>query len=267
MDHICVDCKVPKPITEFYGGQTRKYRDRRVLSKRCRSCRDIIEKQRQYAKENGLHVCTTCRLAKPIDQFCKNGKYIGCYCNHCNADHQREKRVKAGKPLRDRRRRDIGDESTGFVCSRCDIQKPSCEFKKRNDGRWSYVCRECKEKRFEIGRDTPKSSFRRCKATAAYRKLSWSLTFEQFIELRSKPCHYCTFPIQISSGVGIDRVDHLKGYEIDNVVSCCPQCNICKGDHFSLEEMELIGKVIKQIRENRVTAGLPPMPPRNQNHR
>lgn len=64
------------------------------------------------------------------------------------------------------------------------------------------------------------------------------LTIDQFIDLASKPCHYCdSLPSNIRRKDkhtfyynGIDRIDSSKGYLLDNVLPCCWVCNRAKGD-------------------------------------
>lgn len=63
----------------------------------------------------------------------------------------------------------------------------------------------------------------------------WSLTFEQYREIVTKPCHYCGAPpSQKTKNVGhlkngIDRVDSSVGYHFANCVPCCARCNVMKG--------------------------------------
>jgi len=45
--------------------------------------------------------------------------------------------------------------------------------------------------------------------------------------LINRPCFYCG---QKNDTKGLDRVDNNKGYLIENVVSCCQQCNLMKRD-------------------------------------
>ena len=49
----------------------------------------------------------------------------------------------------------------------------------------------------------------------------------------------------------IDRIDNNKGHEINNVVPCCYECNVARGNNFSFEEMKLLGKTIKLIKLKR----------------
>ena len=49
----------------------------------------------------------------------------------------------------------------------------------------------------------------------------------------------------------IDRIDNSKGHTKDNTVPCCYECNCARNNNFSFEEMKVLGKTIKQIKENR----------------
>lgn len=57
------------------------------------------------------------------------------------------------------------------------------------------------------------------------RGYSFSLTLEQFKSFWGKPCYYCGGEIE---GIGIDRIDNTMGYEINNCVPCCIDCNKMK---------------------------------------
>lgn len=65
--------------------------------------------------------------------------------------------------------------------------------------------------------------------------------------ITSKSCIYCGD----TENVGCDRIDNSKGHTKDNVVPCCGECNLTRGNRFSLEEMLKIGITIKQIKYNR----------------
>jgi hypothetical protein len=75
---------------------------------------------------------------------------------------------------------------------------------------------------------------------ASNRNLSFELNEDIFRDLTSKECSYCgRSPNRISRNKGnngeyiyngLDRVDNSRGYEIDNVVPCCWDCNRMKGD-------------------------------------
>ncbi len=80
------------------------------------------------------------------------------------------------------------------------------------------------------------------RAGAKRRDLLFALDLDQFVALAQSPCAYCgTGPANVAriKGAGyeffvpysgIDRVDNTRGYEPDNVVSCCGACNTAKSE-------------------------------------
>lgn len=62
-----------------------------------------------------------------------------------------------------------------------------------------------------------------------------------------KPCTYCGD----TERVGCDRVNNRLPHIKANVVPCCPDCNVARGDNFSHEEMLLLGKTIAAIKHAR----------------
>lgn len=67
----------------------------------------------------------------------------------------------------------------------------------------------------------------------------------------TKSCVYCGD----NKNVGCDRIDNNKGHTKDNVVPCCVVCNTARGNNFSFEEMKILGKTIKLIKDERSKAG------------
>lgn len=92
------------------------------------------------------------------------------------------------------------------------------------------------------------------KRRAKTQGVSFALTDEQFFKLCSKNCFYCNdVPVSRSYGYksvlggvfmanGLDRVEPKKGYTLDNVVTCCTDCNLQKRD---TSQSEFIKKAIK----------------------
>jgi len=61
----------------------------------------------------------------------------------------------------------------------------------------------------------------------SYRAKKWTdeiITIEDFKKIISNPCFYCGD----TGKVGVDRVNNLKGYSLNNSVSCCKLCNFMK---------------------------------------
>jgi hypothetical protein len=74
--------------------------------------------------------------------------------------------------------------------------------------------------------------FKQYKQRAPLRNLEFTLELADFRASIEKPCHYCN---EHYTGLGLDRVKNNIGYTRDNVVPCCPTCNMMKRGH-SLDE-------------------------------
>lgn len=95
------------------------------------------------------------------------------------------------------------------------------------------------------------------------KKVDFNLTFDEFLEIISnKKCHYCNNDLHFNAhsknwGVGLsrsyqlDRKNNLEGYNIDNCVSCCWECNRLKSDRFTYDEYMKISPVMIEIYKNR----------------
>lgn len=108
------------------------------------------------------------------------------------------------------------------------------------------------------------ASFNRCyrayKKGAKERNLEFNLTQDQFKELTSSNCYYCgATPSKIwkqckCNGYyiynGIDRVDNIRGYNLDNCVSCCTKCNIMKKAYTQEDFLNHIKKIFNNLNLN-----------------
>lgn len=82
------------------------------------------------------------------------------------------------------------------------------------------------------------------------KNLTCDLTVEWMKEnITSKPCTYCGD----TETIGCDRIDNTKGHTQDNCIPCCPECNLTRGNRFSIAEMIKIGMTIKQIKQDRLS--------------
>lgn len=101
-----------------------------------------------------------------------------------------------------------------------------------------------------------KDVFRNYIRNAKNRKIPFEIDFESFLELSKKECFYCGVePLQLSKTSnngefyynGIDRMDNSKGYEKENIVTCCGQCNRMKMDLSYFDFINLIKKIHSRI--------------------
>lgn len=97
-----------------------------------------------------------------------------------------------------------------------------------------------KEKKNQMG--LRKKYYQEYISGAIKRSIPFNLTFDEFNDIISKPCHYCGQEPYIHERmikranmkepmlkcVGVDRVDSKKFYDTNNCVPCCSKCNTMK---------------------------------------
>lgn len=99
-------------------------------------------------------------------------------------------------------------------------------------------------------------AFRTARMFGAYRLrdsrkgFTCDLTIEHFRSVIAAGCVYCGD----IERVGLDRIDNKLGHSVANVVPCCHSCNTARNDNFSYEEMLVVGKAIREIKEKRNAA-------------
>lgn len=111
------------------------------------------------------------------------------------------------------------------LCTTCEKWKPVSEYHKRPERPIGLKpkCIECAK---EYRRQNPMNSkYSTIKSGATRREIFWGLTKQEFTSFWQKSCEYCDSEI---TTIGLDRVDSTRGYVLDNVVACCPICNVMK---------------------------------------
>lgn len=145
------------------------------------------------------------------------------------------------------------------TCGKCLLTKQLSDFKENRS--WCNQCLNLRIKEWHIiNKDkvkehqkksirTIKNRFRVAVKQAKRRNKNWDLTIEQFQTIVEKDCFYCNgFFKKVETGTGLDRIINSKGYEIDNVVSCCTSCNKVKSDVLSFDETIKVIKLIIGMR-------------------
>jgi hypothetical protein len=153
-----------------------------------------------------------------------------------------------------------GDKRREFLCDKHLAYFKEMTVNKRKTGT-CYDCNEPAEpghrrcaKHIKHDQDRAKrwrrgnGRFITVQKQAERRGHKWALTEEQFLGLNSADCCYCGLPNTTVVGSGLDRVDPKGDYTIENVVSCCADCNRMKFNIFTLEEMLIIGKAIREVK-------------------
>lgn len=90
-------------------------------------------------------------------------------------------------------------------------------------------------------------------AGARNRGISFNLTRDEFAKLILSNCVFCgSEPSNTKKRYnetrqynGIDRIDSNKGYELNNVQTCCWKCNLMKNSLNQSDFLEHIKKIIK----------------------
>lgn len=104
-------------------------------------------------------------------------------------------------------------------------------------------------------RANPKVLYGTIKRNAYIRNLPLTLTKEEFCEWwksQQQICVYCSIEVErlsvtdvgrkLSKRLSVDRKDNKLGYEKENIVLACLQCNFIKSNLFTFEEMREIGQ-------------------------
>ena len=86
---------------------------------------------------------------------------------------------------------------------------------------------------------------------AKKRGLTCTLSEEQYYLLLKFNCYYCEKPMPKSMGTGLDRIDNAKGYDPDNVLTCCGDCNLLRMHKLTVEETKLLAATLRHFRENK----------------
>jgi len=203
----CIHCKKAKTLDCFYKSTTSKdgYKSICILCKHT-----LAQDSRELVKLTGIKTCTRCTKQLHPSNFSKDAVTPDGYtywCKECVKETSRQHyNVHKLEITNQRRRRKelIPEESKTYAH----------EYYLKN-----------KEKvlaRSKTYRATPKGMFIRFKACAKQRKLSLSLTEEQFHSLMRSSCFVTNCARRVT---GLDRIDSRKGYDLDNVRASCERHN------------------------------------------
>lgn len=77
--------------------------------------------------------------------------------------------------------------------------------------------------------------------------MTCTLTQSDLERITSMPCHYCGD----TNRIGIDRINNKMPHTAENSLPCCVECNVARSDHFTTEEMMIIGSAIREVKRKR----------------
>lgn len=174
-----------------------------------------------------MKICSKCKISKDESEFYKQSNKkdgLRCWCKSCQAEDSKRReplynatrrKYRADHPEEDRARK-----REYYKLNKDQINAATKTWFKSFKGRLLAY-----------------------KRSAKVRDIEWKLTDEEFQSFWDKECHYCGTSIK---GVGIDRINSAKSYDIENTVPCCTKCNIMKSDH----EYDFFIEHIKKIFNN-----------------
>lgn len=153
-----------------------------------------------------------------FDEFVK---FENQFCEYC------------GEEL-DRIRIDRLDNSQGYIFNNCVPCCQICNITKNtlNVNEWKeYIeqiiifnktgqTRTITRQRSFIGNS---KQFLNYRYNAKRKNISFGISFEEFLFFDKKPCYYCG--TITDNFIGIDRIDNMVGYDLNNCVPCCKICN------------------------------------------
>jgi len=200
-----------------------------------------IEKHKKEDEqlENHRGCWTCCNIFEEKEFLNSKGEY-GNHCAKC-----RETRAKKEQE-RDRKGREISEEAKETkkiwrmnhpdkIKEYLDKHRQTEHYKNRQDER-NRILREYRtnnpEKFYrynETRRQDIEYKLSYYKSRAKELKFEWNITDEYALQLFSEPCFYCNQYNDYNIN-GIDRVKNVFGYNENNVVSCCTECNMIKCD-------------------------------------
>lgn len=114
---------------------------------------------------------------------------------------------------------------------------------------YQHICYGCYKKGEEVL--TPKEKLAEVKKSAATRGKRFTLEIEDILKVWKQPCYYCGEPIKTA---GLDRYDNRRGYEPDNIVPCCYNCNRMKATMHGDDFLDLLAKIFYKHYELKKTA-------------
>jgi len=193
-----------RPCTKYLKGCRAKLESTYAYKK----CADCLQKEREYDRAkrsavsaeivDGMKQCSVCCQRRPIDMYSGAGGVETKTCKPCRDDFKKQNEKRDIDHIRE--------------LERINSQKPERKAVKRdwrnaNPEKMALIDLNYRNRRFPDTVD---------------------MTREQFDSITQTPCYYCN-EIQERGFNGIDRIDSMKGYHLDNCVSACAECNKLKG--------------------------------------
>lgn len=149
-----------------------------------------------------------------------------------------------------------------MTCKKCDStfvssdeRKQYCSKKCKNAvGQHQYYLKHKEEyakRRTEWRKDNPvRTKYLYAKADIKRRgRGGLRISYEECQKLWNMGCTYCTKDVLLEKGCSLDRINNNLGYMLDNVVTCCGNCNTIKSDILTVDEMKIAMNAVLEHRK------------------
>jgi hypothetical protein len=191
---------------------------------------DLINESKKRNKTIQYAIYKRCANIKNLDfeiSFEDYESIVSSRCYYCNSMEE-----KGFNGI------DRNDQTKGYVVDNCLPCCTMCNYVKGSLHSYGFIKRiehilthqGCIQGLYypECFADHKSGSYNVYKTRSEKKHLEFQLTQEEFLQTCSEPCYLCGKINSETHTNGLDRLDSSNGYTIDNIKSCCGECNYMK---------------------------------------
>lgn len=231
-----------------------------------------------------MKICNKCNVQKPKTEFHKHKRYKDGYrttCKECRKlegklyrEKNRDRLLKEKKEWYKKSKKKAAERTLTQLkegtrkCNQCSTVKDIREYRERANGGFYSICRECELLNNKQYADNNPEVIKRNKVITEQRRrarkaeTSNTLTTKEWQETKlyfENTCAYCGRRYQRLSQDHFIPLSKGGGYDKDNIIPACRQCNSSKHNslfeewyptykHYSPERERIIQLFIRQYR-------------------
>lgn len=196
--------------------------------------------------------CTKCKEVKSLEEFYSSKTHSEgktSYCKKCEKQYKRDK----WKVL-ETEKEEYKKFRKGVLKNKLNLKQS--RFEEESRIRMSYAASKRTSQEM-LNESVIKKIYRQ------YKSRGYKDSLNEFKSITQRNCYYCGLPPSLicKSTIdkrcvyftnrrgkyiynGIDRIDNSKGYESDNIVPCCKQCNLAKKDLTIIQWDEWLNRIL-----------------------
>ena len=212
--------------------------------------------RREELFKQGLKVCSTCKKELSFDMFTKEAanKYgLSSLCKDCQREQRKRRKDKIDKWFEENQeyiKQYNHEYSMTHAAEKKAYNDANKEYFKQKRKEYESANQEKMLKRRQKYRHSLSARYKKYQIGADERNLSFSISLEEFDNITKQPCFYCGDLPEDQFGnhfTGVDRIDSSIGYEIENVVPCCAECNRMKLNYDLLDWTQKLLKIVNNL--------------------